>query len=101
MTSPTWQATLEPLFKRYELMAQAGSFALACRVGPELAKQALDLCRYAPAHLHEIDEGKANRWLGFVQGVMISGGLTTVMAERDFTRPLFHALKGPSASHQA
>ena len=35
------------------------------------------------------DREKAMRWLGFVQGVIISNGLTTVDAERDFTRPYF------------
>lgn len=33
--------------------------------------------------------GKANRWLGFVQGVMIREGYTTVQKERDFTRGKF------------
>lgn len=33
--------------------------------------------------------GKANRWLGFIQRSLIAAGLTTVQAERDFTRPLF------------
>lgn len=35
---------------------------------------------------------KLNRWLGYIQGVLIVWGLTTVEAERDFTRPLFRAL---------
>lgn len=30
---------------------------------------------------------KSYRWLGFVQDVMISRGITTVQAERDFARP--------------
>lgn len=33
--------------------------------------------------------GKANRWLGFIQAGVIALGLTTVQAERDFTRPFF------------
>lgn len=35
------------------------------------------------------DPLKAHRWLGFVQGVIIANGLTTVQAERDFTRSYF------------
>ena len=35
---------------------------------------------------------KLNRWLGYIQGVLISWGVTTVEAERDFTRPLFRTL---------
>jgi hypothetical protein len=34
-------------------------------------------------------KGKANRWLGFIQGIMIERGLLTVQEERDFTRPFF------------
>jgi hypothetical protein len=32
---------------------------------------------------------QAHRWLGFVQGVMIVQGLTTVTEERNHTRPYF------------
>lgn len=39
------------------------------------------------------DTPKAMRWLGFVQGVLIMRGLTTVQTERDFTRPYFTAGK--------
>lgn len=33
---------------------------------------------------------KLSRWLGFVQASCIFEGYTTVEAERDFSRPLFH-----------
>lgn len=33
---------------------------------------------------------KMSRWLGFIQGYVISKGYTTVQAERDYSRPLFH-----------
>lgn len=33
--------------------------------------------------------GKANRWLGFIQGIMVSQEMISVEVERDFTRPLF------------
>jgi hypothetical protein len=32
---------------------------------------------------------KLNRWLGYIQGVLICHNVTTVEAERDWTRPLF------------
>lgn len=35
---------------------------------------------------------KLNRWLGYIQGTLIAYELTTVQAERDFTRPLFQRL---------
>lgn len=34
---------------------------------------------------------KTQRWLGFVQGVLAARGLLDVDAERDRTRPIFHA----------
>ena len=38
---------------------------------------------------------KLNRWLGYIQGVLIERGITTVEAERDWTRPLFRPLDFP------
>ncbi|QIV65879.1 hypothetical protein Cp1R7AA1_166 [Mesorhizobium phage Cp1R7A-A1] len=35
---------------------------------------------------------KLCRWLGYIQGVLIERGLTTVQEERDWTRPLFRPL---------
>ena len=35
---------------------------------------------------------KLNRWLGYIQGTLIAWGITTVQAERDWTRPLFRKL---------
>ncbi len=33
---------------------------------------------------------KVGKWLGFIEGVLISKGITTVDKERDITRPIFH-----------
>ena len=38
---------------------------------------------------------KLCRWLGYIQGVLIENGITTVTAERDWTRPLFRPLDFP------
>jgi hypothetical protein len=35
---------------------------------------------------------KLNRWLGYIQGALITRGITTVEEERDWTRPLFRPL---------
>lgn len=46
-------------------------------------------------HLGIVDRlplNKLNRWLGYIQGCLIWEGLTTVEAERDFTRPLFRPI---------
>lgn len=39
---------------------------------------------------------KLNRWLGYIQAVLIQKGFTTVEAERDWTRPLFRPLDFPN-----
>jgi predicted NAD-dependent protein-ADP-ribosyltransferase YbiA (DUF1768 family) len=38
---------------------------------------------------------KLNRWLGYIQGTLITHGFTTVTAERDWSRPLFRPLDYP------
>lgn len=35
---------------------------------------------------------KLNRWLGYIQGVLIERQVTSVQAERDYTRPFFRPL---------
>jgi hypothetical protein len=42
------------------------------------------------ADMNEINISKYSRWLGFIQGCLISKGWTTVEAERDRTRPWFN-----------
>lgn len=39
----------------------------------------------------EMPEDKANRWIGFVQGVLAARGILNVDAERNATRQVFHA----------
>lgn len=66
----------------------------------DIAKHyAVDLVEF----IDEIDRGCVNnlpvpklcRWIGFVQGVLIDRQLTTISAERDWTRPLFRPLDYP------
>ncbi len=38
---------------------------------------------------------KLNRWVGYIQGVLIERGITTVEEERNFTRPLFRPIDFP------
>lgn len=57
------------------------------------------------AFVHEFISGcqargpipKLCRWLGYIQGCLIERGITTVTAERDWTRPLFRPLDFPAA----
>ncbi len=34
---------------------------------------------------------KIGKWLGYIEGVLIEKGITTVNVERDFSRPIYHA----------
>jgi len=51
----------------------------------------LDLIDTAIEKSQSFPIDKLNRWLGFVQAALIFNGLTSVLEERDFSRPLFHA----------
>lgn len=35
---------------------------------------------------------KLNRWLGYIQGILIAARITDVETERNYTRPLFRPL---------
>lgn len=50
----------------------------------------LNLCKEAIENYDSLPIDKLSRWLGYIQGVLIERGLTTVQEERDFSRPLFH-----------
>ncbi|CAH7391354.1 conserved hypothetical protein [Vibrio chagasii] len=41
---------------------------------------------------NEMSPTKANRWLGYVQGVMVGDGLLDVNQERERTRPIFKGM---------
>jgi len=51
-----------------------------------------DLLSFLDEFTHEVPLVKLSRWLGYVQGVLIERGKTTVTAERDATRSLFRPL---------
>lgn len=44
------------------------------------------------AHISVWPEDKISRWLGFIQGCLATRGYIDVDAERDATRPMFHAI---------
>lgn len=51
-----------------------------------------DLLSFLDEFTPEVPLVKLSRWLGYVQGILIERGKTTVKAERDWTRPLFRPL---------
>lgn len=54
-----------------------------------------DLDKFLNEFNTDVPLNKLNRWLGYVQGVLIERGFTTVQEERDWTRPLFRPLDFP------
>ena len=85
------------LFERYRTLCTAALAAGAPPLAPAdaPAETALPhlvwMCDAALASLDADPIDKGSRWLGYVQGVLVMRGLVTVGAERDFSRPLFHA----------
>ena len=49
------------------------------------------MCRELTRAAATMPIDKAARWLGFIQGCLAMRGLIDVDAERDITRPIFHA----------
>lgn len=52
---------------------------------------ALKMVETAVSELEGWPVDKTSRWIGYVQGVMATRGLLNVGAERERTRPFFHA----------
>lgn len=65
------------LFERYQAMLEPSSHLHW-------------LCTTALEHKDTLPIDKLSRWLGFLQGVLHSQGITSSDIERDFSRPLFH-----------
>jgi len=76
------------LFRRY--LAVLGDGPLADGDETSTANLAW-MCRRALEGADTLPVDKLSRWLGFVQGVLAARGAISVAAERDFSRPLFHA----------
>lgn len=49
-----------------------------------LCKQAIN--QYDEFQRIDADNSKVNRWLGYIQGILITIGLVTIEGQRDFTR---------------
>lgn len=51
----------------------------------KLCEEAIE--KYDEFHELDHDNSKVNRWLGYIQGILISVGLVTIEDQRNFTRP--------------
>jgi hypothetical protein len=56
----------------------------------DLDENTKKLCKKGIEKIDELPIDKLSRWLGYVQGVIIERGLSSVEEERNFSRPLFH-----------
>lgn len=90
--SPAELSALSTLFSRY--CAVATNSLLASEHLPHRCRKAhlIHLCESALAHPDALSANALWRRMGFVQGVLAAQGNIDVDAERDFTRPLLHAI---------
>lgn len=89
-TVETWHPVLVHLFDRYHELSVEHERQLIAIVGPETARRTVVLCAYARHHVLWVPETKAQRWLGFVQGVLTAARIVRLEDERAYQRPLFH-----------
>lgn len=77
---------------RYEMMISlVGSLPLTTYTKKELQ----DFIKLTMDNVEVYPLEKLNRWFGFIQGIIIACGFTTVQAERDATREHFKHLDFP------
>lgn len=78
---------------RYEMMASlVSNLPLTTYTKPEL----LEFIQLTIDNIENFPLEKLNRWFGFIQGIVIACGFTTVQAERDATRPHLKHLDFPA-----
>ncbi len=78
----------EDILIRYENMLK--EFTPSCRENPGTGEgHLLWMLKQIRNHQTKHNVEKYHRWLGFIQGVLIMKGYTTVETERNFTRSYF------------
>ncbi|MCK9532514.1 MAG: hypothetical protein M0R77_18535 [Gammaproteobacteria bacterium] len=78
---------------RYEMMVSlVGGLPLTTYTKQELQ----EFIKLTMDNIENYPLEKLNRWFGFIQGIIIACGFTTVQAERDATRPHFKHLDFPA-----
>lgn len=73
------------LFRRYNRMI----LRYQDSIGEHLSRRLISMGIYAINHTN-MSVDKMSRWVGFIQGILYNNGITTIEAERDFCRPLYH-----------
>ena len=84
---------LIPVLKPYfELLQNHTDKPIQSNKGSTDFSHLLWMLNYILENSESMPYGKLNRWLGFIQGCLITRGLLTVEYERDRTRPYLQAL---------
>ena len=83
------RSILVHLFYRYYNMALETDIPWTINADKCSREHIMTLCAEGQNNILEYPVGKMNRWIGFVQALLIAQGFTTVDAERDYTRQLF------------
>ena len=84
------------LFEHYIDIIENTSEYINTQQSATTADAMVALCKSAIAeydtfHAIDDDNAKVNRWLGYIQGMLICIGLLTIEDERNFTRPYLTA----------
>lgn len=80
------------LFQHYSSLISINSDYINSQQQATTSTDMINLCneaifKYDEFHKLDADNSKVNRWLGYIQGILISIGLVTIESERDLTRP--------------
>lgn len=81
---------LRIMFNRYREILRG----IPCAVAKDRTSVGNLLWMCDTALTEDMEVGKMNRWLGFIQGVLAARQLIDVDTEREHSRPLFHKAKG-------
>lgn len=80
------------LFTRYRDVISTHSALMGTGIDECSPEHLINLCDEVIKNHQKYPFDKLCRWMGFVQGVLAAQGMISVQEERDFSRPLLHAI---------
>lgn len=86
------QFAIDVIFSRYKAISSANSVSLSSLPLECSAESLIGLCDEAILHSDQYPFDKLCRWMGFIQGVLCTVRAIDVETERNFTRPILHAI---------
>lgn len=93
IAGPSVRSVTKSLFERYLKIIEEGHPGLHLVGLPKEASidHLIWMCNLSLENIDGWPEDKLNRWLGYVQGILVVRCIINVQEERDVSRPLFHA----------